>query len=207
MKTVKYILFAAVTIAMTACSKTKEPEATDLGLSVKTKEPEATDLGLSVKWASFNLGATAPEEKGDLFAWGEVSSKESYTPGNSDTYQVSMPANLTDETDAATKNLGNGWRMPTENEFQELISKCKWEWTRVNKVPGYTVTGPNGNSIFLPITDSENAYNPYGWYWTSSNDTKDNDKNEYARGLDFNDEYKKTSYGDRCSGRAIRAVK
>ena len=34
--------------------------------------PEAIDLGLSVKWASFNVGATEPEELGDYFAWGEV---------------------------------------------------------------------------------------------------------------------------------------
>ena len=34
--------------------------------------PEAIDLGLSVKWASFNLGASSPEEYGDYYAWGET---------------------------------------------------------------------------------------------------------------------------------------
>lgn len=34
--------------------------------------PEVVDLGLSVKWASFNLGATRPEEFGDYYAWGET---------------------------------------------------------------------------------------------------------------------------------------
>lgn len=34
--------------------------------------PEIVDLGLSVKWASFNLGATKPEEFGDYYAWGEI---------------------------------------------------------------------------------------------------------------------------------------
>ena len=34
-------------------------------------EPEYVDLGLSVKWATFNVGATSPEDYGDYFAWGE----------------------------------------------------------------------------------------------------------------------------------------
>ena len=34
--------------------------------------PEAIDLGLSVRWASFNLGASTPEDDGDFFAWGEI---------------------------------------------------------------------------------------------------------------------------------------
>lgn len=37
-----------------------------------TVKPEYVDLGLSVKWATFNVGATKPEEYGDFFAWGET---------------------------------------------------------------------------------------------------------------------------------------
>lgn len=48
--------------------------------------------------------------------------------------------------------VGNGKtsRMPTDDEFQELINNCTWEWTKKSGVKGYEVTGPNGNSIFLP---------------------------------------------------------
>ncbi len=38
----------------------------------ETKEPEAIDLGLSVKWASFNVGASSPEESGNYYAWGVI---------------------------------------------------------------------------------------------------------------------------------------
>ena len=45
-----------------------------IGRSVRlvydTVIPEAIDLGLSVKWASFNLGAKAPEDFGVFYAWG-----------------------------------------------------------------------------------------------------------------------------------------
>lgn len=41
--------------------------------------PEYVDLGLSVKWASFNVGATKPEETGDYFAWGETEPKPEYS--------------------------------------------------------------------------------------------------------------------------------
>ena len=31
--------------------------------------------------------------------------------------------------DAATVNLGSDWKMPTKDEFQELLDNCTWEWT------------------------------------------------------------------------------
>ena len=58
--------------------------------------------------------------------------------------------------------------MPTKIEFQELIEKCLW--TECEK--GYNVTGPNGNSIFLPATGMKVGTDLYsvntGYYWTSS---------------------------------------
>ena len=48
--------------------------------------------------------------------------------------------------DPATANWGANWQMPTSEQLKELVEKCKWEFTG----SGYTVTGPNGNSIFLP---------------------------------------------------------
>jgi len=141
---------------------------------------EVIDLGLSVKWASHNVGASSPEEFGDYFAWGETEPKEYYGLENykwnsggkqwnltkycynskrdsrepnkygvPDTLTVLNPAD-----DVANVKWGDGWRMPTYDEFYELCSKCEEKWTTHNGVEGYLVTGPNGNSIFLPASGS-----------------------------------------------------
>ena len=145
---------------------------------------EAVELGLSVKWASCNVGAESPEEYGDYFAWGETTTKSSYTESNSVTYGLSISelesrgiidvdGNLTAAYDAATANWGSDWRMPTLDEMKELVDKCTWSWTTQNGVKGYKVTGSNGNSIFLPAagyrhdTSLINA-GSYGLYWSAT---------------------------------------
>lgn len=117
----------------------------------------AVDLGLSVRWASCNVGASSPEDCGDYFAWGEVAPKDDYSPDN---YQFSRKAIGDDiastSHDVARELWGDAWRMPTMYEFDELLTECTWKWTvrkrkgslRLSR--GYKVTGPNGNSIFLP---------------------------------------------------------
>ena len=143
---------------------------------------EWVDLGLSVKWATCNVGANSPEEYGDYFAWGEVEPKEYY---DWSTYKYYDEDGLTkydyddDKTilesgdDAATMNWGGTWRMPTTAEQQELVNNCTWTWTTQNGVEGSTVTGPNGNSIFLPAAGymykGELVYaGEEGYYWSSS---------------------------------------
>ena len=69
--------------------------------------------------------------------------------------------------------MGGSWRMPTSDECQELKDKCKWEWTTVNGVNGYKVTGPSGKSIFLPAAGMRLAEDllysgKNGYYWSSS---------------------------------------
>lgn len=64
---------------------------------------------------------------------------------------VDNKTKLEPEDDAATVNWGGAWRMPTKEEQVELIIECNWTLDTMNGVDGYTVTGPNGNSIFLPI--------------------------------------------------------
>ena len=82
---------------------------------------------------------------------------------------------LDSEDDAASVNLGGNWRMPTYDEFTELKTNCTWEWTQVNGINGRKVTGPNGNSIFLPaagdwfMLDFKYA-GSVGTYWSSSLD-------------------------------------
>ena len=120
---------------------------------------EAVDLGLSVLWASHNIGASSPEQNGDMFAWGEVTTKSDYTKGNY-TYYNSNSKSYVDigidiggtEFDAAHVKWGGNWRMPTLSEFKELKNNCEWKWVSYNGVHGYKVTGKNGNSIFIAPT-------------------------------------------------------
>ena len=146
---------------------------------------EAVDLGLSVKWATMNVGANSPEEYGDYFAWGETSPKDTYSwetykwcKGSQYTMTkyygtVDNKTVLDPEDDAAQANWGGTWRMPTDEEYEELVDKCTWTWTTLNGVNGYNVTGSNGNSIFLPAAgersyDSLSTDGSRGNYWSSS---------------------------------------
>ncbi|MBR5175415.1 MAG: leucine-rich repeat protein [Bacteroidales bacterium] len=137
--------------------------------SPSNPSPEAIDLGLSVKWASFNLGATAPEEYGDYYAWGETEPKSTYTwenyiftaSGDSwdnvtfNKYNVQSNLGVVDnktildlEDDAASVNWMGGWRLPTYDEWNELRHNCSWEW-----ITNYNGTGVNGYLVTSNITN------------------------------------------------------
>ena len=133
---------------------------------------EAVDLGLPSGrlWANMNVGASSPEDYGGYYAWGEIDEKDVY---NWSSYRFGSTQNLgTDrnisgtEHDAAHKNMGNAWRMPTNTELKELWDNCSWKWTSQNNVNGYLVKGPNGNTIFLPAAGFkyESTYrSPNSW--------------------------------------------
>ncbi len=146
-------------------------------VSGKNNGHDYVDMGLSVKWATCNIGASHPEDYGNYFAWGETVPKEEYTKDNSITYRKrkfseKIKVGGNPKYDAAVANWGGGWRMPTYEEIEELYEKCTWKWTEMNGVKGCRVTGPNGNSIFLPAagefrrTLNYEAEN-YGYYWSS----------------------------------------
>lgn len=193
--------------------------------------PEAVDLGLSVKWASFNLGATKQEEYGKLYAWGEISSKSDF---NWRTYSLcddgsyyalnkyntnSMFGPLDGKTvlegadDAAKANLGESWRIPTEDEWHELEKNCSWTWTSMNGVNGYMaeskVKGFEGKSVFFPAGGYGYDRNIkdkgiLGAYWASTIvDKHDNRAGSMCLNKDFVFWY----YDSRCHGRSVRAVK
>ena len=103
---------------------------------------QRVDLGLSVRWAGYNIGASAPEETGGYFAWGETKEKEHYTP---ETYDQEGAFQ-----DVATVYWGGKWRIPTGEELKELRDKCSWKFLTYQGMDGFLATGPNGNSIFLP---------------------------------------------------------
>ena len=149
---------------------------------------EYVDLGLSVKWATCNVGATKPEEYGGYYAWGETEEKDDYDwdtykwcNGSYDTMTkycesdygtVDNKTVLDPEDDVAHVKWGGSWRMPTKAEQDELCDSCTWTWTTQNGVNGYTVTGANGNSIFLPAAGyrkgTDLLISGGGYYWLSS---------------------------------------
>ena len=197
--------------------------------SVEDKEPDEEiipgqeiDLGLSVKWASWNVGATSPEEYGSYYAWGETEEKSNY---DWDTYKynynpqtgyfTNIGSNISGtQYDVARQKWGGSWRMPTKAEFDELTSKCKWTKYQHKGVNGYKVTGPNGNSIFLPAAGyyfGTSFYNAgsCGHYWSAS---LGEDFNGYfAWFLDFFHGYYghyNSDYSYRCcNGLTVRPVK
>lgn len=145
------------------------------------------DLGLpsKMKWATCNVGANYPEDYGDYFAWGETTPKSEYTVNNALYYSdytiqelqedgiIDVNNNLSPFYDAATYNWGGSWRIPKSAEFQELLYLCTWEWTQVNGVNGYKVTGTNGNHIFFPAAGARYVDVTDGAgvklrYWTSN---------------------------------------
>lgn len=143
---------------------------------------EYVDLGLSVMWATCNVGANSPEETGDLFAWGEVTPKETYTYENykflsnniitkycssSDQGIVDNKTTLDKCDDAARYNMGGSWRMPTLSEYEELVNNCSWSYTTHNGIEGYRAFSKiNGNSIFFPTSVTPD--NVVVDYWSST---------------------------------------
>ena len=189
------------------------------------------DLGLpsGLLWATCNMGASAPEDYGDYFAWGETQPKDyyawstyQYCNGSSST-QTKYCTNadygyngftdglttLLPEDDAATTNWGSDWRMPTVEEWQELYNNTTSTWTTQNGVNGCLFTAANGNSLFLPAAgyrwDGElGDAGSYGYYWSSSLYTG----GPYDAWLfDFGSGNCYVDYNTRDCGQSVRAVR
>ena len=160
---------------------------------------EAVDMGLSVKWASCNLGATLPEEFGYYYAWGETQPKQDYSWAtyawctgtstsmtkyclNANYGVVDNKTTLEAADDAAHVNLGNGWRIPTRDEWAELYANSTWTWTTYHGVLGgiitSTVSGYEDKFIFLPaagrMDGTEHTTQDAGCYWSSTMSTNNN---------------------------------
>ena len=163
-------LLSVVALALTTVltSQALEPSSSTSG---SINGHEWVDLGLSVKWASCNVGARNMLDDGNYYAWGETSTKSTYTRDNSETNCVEITDIAGTSRDVARREWGGTWRLPTKAEMQELVDKCAWGWTELGG--GYMVTGPNGNNIFLP---AEGGYagpslmqaGSGGLYWSST---------------------------------------
>ena len=178
----------------------------------------AVDLGLpsGTLWADRNIGADSPEDCGDYFAWGETEPKTTY---NWSTYKwckgrygtltkycadlasgtVDNKMTLEPEDDAATANWGEAWCMPTYEQIHELYDECTLKMITQNGVNGYKMTGPNGNSIFIPAAGFRSNDKLYGF--GSEFGIRTNMLVEVERVLDYSRRY----YG--APVRAVRAGK
>ena len=155
------------------------------------------------------MGASSPEDYGDYYAWGEIETKVEYVHYNSKTLGKSM-SDISGNAmyDVASVQWGGSWRLPTSVEFDELITKCVWEWITINGKNGYKVTGPNGKSIFMPAAGIRSIQSLVyagedGYYWSS---TPEWSNNRYALSLYFNSSSHYVSYYYRDVGRSVRPV-
>ena len=221
---------ACAAVVLASCEKER---------SDKDKSPYdkyAVDLGLSVKWASVNVGASNEKDLGNYYGWGESSDKADGTYYDWESYQVfngigtddasrdaalsriyDSNLRLKDEYDVAHVQWGGSWRMPTIQEFEELLEKCTWEmvpsdydkWSGDNP-GGWKVTSKiNGKSIFIPasgqrtnlILDKDKGLQAY--YWTSQRD-EDGDTFAISLGRFMNLPNWNSQYV--CMGSSVRPV-
>ena len=174
------------------------------------------DLGLSVKWATCNIGANAPHEYGNYYAWGETETKTVYIRDYCKTIEIKNRLFGDDKIidkrenfkDTARDNWGGTWRLPTKKEMEELVDKCTWQWTTQIGVNGYKVIGPNGNSIFLPAAgychwSSHYGVGEGGDYWCS---TPYKSLGYYAYYLGFGSGGHLVTWGNRYYGYTVRPV-
>ena len=189
------------------------------------------DLGLpsGTLWAYTNVGTSSPEEYGDYFAWGETTTKSTYNwstykwcNGSSSTltkYNTSSSYGTVDNKtelelsdDAAYVNWGSNWRMPSQEQFNELIYSgyTTSTWTTLNGYYGQMITSKlNGNSVFLPAAGcrydgSLYAAGSCGYYWSRTLYTG---SPGYAWGLYFGSDYVNTRNYYRCDGLSVRPVR
>ena len=172
------------------------------------------DLGLAsgLLWAKCNLGTTEPTELGDYYAWGETSTKKKYYSDNYKHFKIDggikvLKYNEKDgktvldlNDDAARANIGAGYRIPTKEDWEELLEDCKWEAvtttlseiidpSQTKVIARWKVTGPSGNSIVLPMTS---GFRGDGWGVQPDNDTYYTTANLYpADELSDKDKYQK----------------
>ena len=186
-------------------------------------------------WAMTNVGAEKPEGYGLYFWWGDT---VGYRPSSSGTFDfnfsdqnsaiytygkdiatlqsgnekwITTDGVLAPAHDAAHVKWGGGWRMPTQQDLDDLRGKCDWVWTTQNGVKGWTVTGRGdyaSASIFLPCAGFGYATSLYsagssGFYWSS---VPDSGSNGYAWYLYFNSGYYSTNNNYRDTGQSVRPV-
>ena len=224
-----WMVLALLLILVAGC---KPEEPNNGGESNDLNGHEYVDLGLpsGTLWATCNLGADKPEDCGDYFAWGDTIPKamydwKSYRYANyvdgcymlnkycTDSYWgfngfVDSLTVLESVDDAALVQWGAGWRMPTKEDYSELFENTTYEWTSQNDVEGRLLTGPNGNSIFLPATgfrlEGDLLCTGLGLYWSSTLQTG-SQMSAWSFHFDYEDCHVCGTY-ERSRGQCVRAL-
>lgn len=142
--------------------------------------PELVDLGLSVRWADRNIDAATSHERGGYYAWGETSTKDTYTWATYSYCEGTASSCVIIGSDIRKSMkydrayiYSNLLCLPTVEQWNELKSKCTWTETTVSGVKGYKVKGPSGKTIFLPFSGcsydgSDHGVGSNAYYWTSN---------------------------------------
>jgi hypothetical protein len=189
------------------------------------------DLGLSVKWATCNIDAETSEELGSRFVWASTVPNNGKVPYIAEFHQdygysyskywtntkygtIDNKTVLEPVDDAATSIMGGPWRMPTKNEFEELLEKCTWQKVVQNGKFGFKVTGVNNNSIFFPcdfVSYDNSNQSGDTYYWTSSLYTNPDFSSIYAFAVNMsrqkhNMTYRPRNDSDFSIRKFIRAV-
>ena len=167
-------------------------------------------------WAKWNVGATNETEYGDLFAWGATKPYRlngTTVLDSTDNYSSSKAAKITKDLnpneDAATINMGAGWRMPTNAEFEALLANTDATWTTIGGVSGRKFADKRdaNNYIFFPASghvsgSSLNGRGSNGYYWARSFYSS-----AYAWALYFNSSVQYTDTFSRGYGFSVRGVR
>ncbi len=192
------------------------------------------DLGLpsGLKWAKCNIGAKKETDYGYYFQWGNIEDKSNadcswesykYCNGSFDTLTKynTFPlfgenpddkTTLDLEDDVVRAHMGCDWRMPTRDDFQELLENTENEWIEDYNGSGVNgmkfISKNNGNSIFIPAAGicrdgSMDYVGSSGGIWSSS--LKDDYPN-LAWYLYFNSGDCYIYSSRRCIGRSVRGV-
>src|SRR5574344_303404 len=159
------------------------------------------DLGLSVYWAKTNVGATTEDAAGGLYGYGDGTGLNTLS---TESYGLADVLGSTSDIAVAS---GSG-RLPSFTEAKELVTKCTFTDETVNNVTGVRVTGPNGNSIFIPkagyrVNNTVNAQAEAAYLWTRTINANDN-----TRGATINLKNGDDTYGNALTyqGLSARAV-
>ena len=159
---------------------------TMLHVALEPSEPDGyidgyayVDLGLpsGLKWACYNVGGSSPEEPGDSYAWGEIDPMAECS--HIDVEMEDISGNP--QYDAATAHWGDNWRMPTQQECKELLTRCEWRHVYCNGEYGVLVEGPNGKAIFFSIYGNYYYGDCHTFYWNST----PNDDNKKSSAITY----------------------
>lgn len=188
-------------------------------LKAQNDQIEFIDLGLPSQtfWANCNVGADSPEDIGCYYAWGETEQKVTYEIESYKYYDMLSASCLNLGNiggtiyDASSKATDGLLRIPSLNEVRELVEQCTWMWTETNGVCGMKVTGPNGNSIFLPATGycwGGLCYGEedFGYYWTDTQRGYFNYDHAWALYFDYSGAHSWNNHFRRYHGHVIRPV-